>query len=267
MSDTDDIQHPMAGHVLGHIGIHATEDGDSCGSGLHLHLSPQVMAPDGHVDFGVLGVFLDLACSQAGVKGSFLHADISVHRINRPRGEKLLIDARMAREGKRSGIVEIDVHDELGTRVAYSMQQVSYSSQQIAPDPERMVAFRKMFFESFTGDCTLTTTLHEMLEIRRDGDSWTMPLGPASRNGFGGLHGGVTFAIVGDAAVGAAGEDAKATSATIRYLASGRVGPFRAKSTVMPHADGGAFVRVEVRDEGADDLLIALGEVHVVTTA
>ena len=33
----------------------------------------------------------------------------------------------------------------------------------------------------------------------------------------------------------------------------------------MPQADGDAFVRVEVFDEGADDALIILGEAHVVT--
>ena len=48
--------------------------------------------------------------------------------------------------------------------------------------------------------------------------------GPTSINGFGGLHGGVAFSLVGDAAAGAAAHDfgaAKTTSALVRYLAPG----------------------------------------------
>lgn len=260
-----EAQHPMAGHVLGQIGIHATEAGDPCGSGIHLHLSPQVMTSDGHVDFGVLGVFLDLASSQPGFNRGFVHADISVHRVDRPRGEKLLTTVRMPREGKRSAVVEVDVHDELGTRVAYSVQQIRFATPPMPEDPKRFAAIRAMFQKQFDGTCRLRNPLHEMLEISRDGEAWRMPLTSASRNGFGGLHGGVTFAIVGDAAAGAAGPGAKATSALIRYLAKGGAGPFRAVPTVMPQADGDAIVRVELYDEGADDLLISLGEVHVVT--
>ena len=58
---------------------------------------------------------------------------------------------------------------------------------------------------------------------------------------------------------------AKTTSALVRYLAPGLGGPFRAEPMVMPQADGDAIVRVEVFDEGADDLLIIIGEAHVVT--
>lgn len=66
---------------------------------------------------------------------------------------------------------------------------------------------------------------------------------------------------------GAAGPDAKATSAVIRYLDKGAVGAFRAEPTVTPQADGEAFVRVEVFDEAAEDLLIILAEAHVVDGA
>ena len=47
--------HPMVENVVSKIGIHATEPGDPCGSGMHLHLSPALLDDDGHVDFGVLG--------------------------------------------------------------------------------------------------------------------------------------------------------------------------------------------------------------------
>lgn len=266
----------MAGHVLGQLGIHATEEDDPCGPGMHLHLAPPLLDDDGHVDFGVLGVFLDMACSQAGLHGRFLHADISVHRIDRPRGEKLFVDARIARRGGRSAVVHIDVHDDLGIRVAYSCQQIRISPSPAGegegPPPEMAEAMRRAWLSRFNGECTLTGRLHDRLDLRATTDAsgapvWTMPLTESSRNGFGGLHGGVAFSLVGDAAAGAAALRfgvAKTTSALLRYLAPGLVGPFRAVPEVMPQADGGAFVRVEVFDEGAGDLLIVLGEVHVV---
>ena len=277
----------MAGHVLGQIGIHAADMDDECGPGMHLHLAPQVMDDDGHVDFGVLGVFLDMACSQAGLSGGFLHADISVHRIDKPRGEKLFVDARIARQGGRSAVVHIDVHDDLGVRVAYSCQQIRVTRPREGQPPQQPqqpqrpmtpqleTAMRRAWLDRFTGVCTLPGKLHDSLDLRETtgedgGPVWTMPLTPSSRNGFGGLHGGVAFSLVGDAAAGAAAhefEGAKTTSALLRYLAPGLVGPFRAVPLVMPQTDGDAFVRVEVFDEGADDLLIILGEVHVVFSA
>src|SRR4051794_20886496 len=119
-------EHSMTGHVLGQIGLHWPEAGDPCGEGLHLHISPLLLEPDGHLDFGVLGAFLDMAGSQAGPMRPFVHADISIQRIARPRGEKLFIDARTLRAGKRTSIVQVEAFDEFGTRVADSTQQIVY---------------------------------------------------------------------------------------------------------------------------------------------
>jgi acyl-coenzyme A thioesterase PaaI-like protein len=96
-----------------------------------------------------------------------------------------------------------------------------------------------------------------------------MPSGEASQNGFGGLHGGVAFDLVTDAAVGGAtqqaGVPARANGALLRYLAPAIVGPFRAVPTVMVEEDGAAFVRVQVYDDGQDAKLCILGEVHTTT--
>ena len=93
-ADRHSHAHSMDGHVLGQIGLHWPEEGDPCGEGLHLHISPLLLEPDGHIDFGVLGVFLDMAGSQASQSRPFVHADISIQRIARPRGEKVFINAR-----------------------------------------------------------------------------------------------------------------------------------------------------------------------------
>jgi acyl-coenzyme A thioesterase PaaI-like protein len=269
----------MEGHVLSQIGLHAVGPDDPCGSGLHLHLSPVLLEPDGHLDFGVLGVFLDMASSQAGPMRPFLHADISIHRIARPRGEKLLVDVRALRTGGRTSIVQIEAFDELGTRVADSSQQMvfmkvppEFEAERNRPEAE---AGRRRFMAQFDGTCTLAGRLHDIIGITSgEGDDgtrfWTMPIGPTSRNGFGGLHGGVAFDLVTEAAVGAATETlgpVDAQGALLRYLAPAMVGPFRAVPTVMPQDDGSVFVRVEVFDDGSEALLCILGEVHLARRA
>ena len=268
----------MDDHVLGQIGLHAVEPGDPCGPGLHLHLSPLLLEDDGHIDFGVLGVFLDMASSQAGPMRPFVHADISVHRIARPLGEKLFVEVRNVREGRRTSIVQIEARDELGTRVADSTQQVVFPGRipgtdtaTPAFDESDMEAGRRRFMERFDGTCRLTGRLHDIIGLTRATDTdgtafWTMPIGPTSRNGFGGLHGGVAFDLVTEAAIGGSTEllgPVDAHGALLRYLAPATVGPFRAVPIVMPQDDGSVFARVEVYDDGNNAKLCILGEVHL----
>ena len=274
--------HPMADHVINRIGLHASEPGDQCGPGLHLHLSPMVLEDDGHVDFGVLGVFLDMASSHVGEMSPFLHADISINRIAAPRGSKLFANVRALRAGKRTTIVHIEAIDDAGVRVADSTQQIVKmtppAEMQAAMHDGDRAEWRRRFMAAFDGQCRLDGRLHDIIGIERaadaDAPSWTMPLGPASRNGFGGLHGGVAFDLVTEAAVGSAadaGVSAQPMGALLRYLAPATGGPFRAVASAMPQSDGAAFVRVEVYDDGqrSDGVakLCIVGEVHVAANA
>ncbi len=273
-ADRHSHAHSMDGHVLGQIGLHWPEEGDPCGEGLHLHISPLLLEPDGHIDFGVLGVFLDMAGSQASQSRPFVHADISIQRIARPRGEKVFINARALRAGKRTSIVQVEAFDELGTRIADSTQQISYRTLD-GVDAEaasgRSAEIRRQFRASFDGECKLAGRLHDIIGLSEgtadDGSPyWTMPSGEASQNGFGGLHGGVAFDLVTDAAVGGASRQlgpVRANGALLRYLAPASVGPFRAVPIVMVEDDEVAFVRVEVFDDGQDAKLCIVGEVHV----
>jgi acyl-coenzyme A thioesterase PaaI-like protein len=85
--------------------------------------------------------------------------------------------------------------------------------------------------------------------------------------GFGGLHGGVTTALVDAAATGLVagreGRPARTLSTALRYIEPGLRGPFRADPSIVGLADGEALVRVPLVDEGADDVLIVLAEARV----
>ncbi|HEY9557248.1 MAG TPA: hypothetical protein VIR58_10965 [Acidimicrobiales bacterium] len=265
--------HSLGDHVLGQIGLHAGGSADACGSDLHLHLSPLLLEEDGHVDFGVLGVFLDLASGHVAGLRPFLHADIGIHRIARPAGELLRVESRVLREGKRTAIVHLTARDDQGVLVADSTQQLAFPTVKVDPEVSRenREALRAQFMSQFDGQCRLPGRMHDIIGLQEeagpDGSPhWTMPLTVRSRNTFGGLHGGVAFDLVTEAAAGAADRVAgpvEAKSALLRYLAPATGGPMRAVPTVLPQDDGSVFVRVEVHDDGKDGRLCIVGEVHL----
>jgi uncharacterized protein (TIGR00369 family) len=269
----------MSRHVVTSIGIHIEDE--ACAPGLHLHLSPGLFDDDGHVAFGVLGSFVDLASSQAdGVTMTrpLVHADIGLHRLARPQGELLLARTTTARVGGRTAVVEVDVTDETGTRVGYSSQQLVFMgppparSSGPSPSPLGRSEFRRAFLSRFDGTGTLDAPLLEALGVRagltgEGAPAWWMPNTGRSQNGFGGLHGGVATALVDVAAAGvvahATGSPARTRAASLRYLVPGTAGPFRADPVVLGTDGDRSLVRVAVVDEGAGDQVIVLAEAHV----
>ncbi len=267
---THDPVHSMAQHVLMRLGIHVHDD-DLLR--FDLRLAPEHLDPDGHVNFGVLGTYVDMASSQPeGMQlgRPFVHADITVHRLARPRGGVLSADARAPRLGKRSGVVEIDVHDDAGVHVARSVQEVVFPGAAPVGGPPDRDGSRERFYSQFQTDCSLGAPFPEVLRISgpHGGDAerwWEIPLDDASRNGFGGLHGGVTTALLDVAAVGLVaaehGGAPRTVSAAVRYLAPTVEHPVRAVPRVVAAADGVAVVVVEVR--AADGRLTILADLHV----
>ncbi|MCZ7525833.1 MAG: hypothetical protein M5U14_05245 [Acidimicrobiia bacterium] len=261
----------MTGHVLGRIGLQIRiEDGSPR---IDLPLHPILLDADGHLDFGVLGLYLDAASGQAPSfpqNRPWLHADITAHRLNAPEGQVLSASSRVERLGGRSGVLVVDVHDDLGVHVARSVQQFVFVGP---PRPaERTAHERARFYRRLHGTCSLRVPLHEALEIGRDGDGdgragWSIPLQELSRNTWGGLHGGVAIALVDAAVTGAVteatGAPARTVSAAVRYLTPSLAGPVRAEPTIVGRRGDVVLVATEVRDAGAEGTLTILADAHV----
>ncbi len=98
---------------------------------------------------------------------------------------------------------------------------------------------------------------YEWLGVRDDGDGVVLDVFDALRNPWGIVHGGVTAAVI-DAAGVAVVPGAATHDAVVHYLAPNRVGPVRARGRALGARADGRVVRVEVRDEGADNRLTAL---------
>lgn len=260
---SDDVFPDVRRHVLGRLGL-------SFDGGRHtvcLPDEPVLLDADGHVNFGVLGVLLDMGSSGALASEEFspwVHADITVHRLRAPQGG-LATTARALRRGKRTGVVELDVHDDAGALVAASTQQIAFLGPPPEPNPDlnaRHEAFQSMFDGSFH----LADPLPGYLGIRDDGaGTWSMDHGPDRTNGMGGLHGGVATTLIDAAAAGAVGlargGRARTVSAAVRYLRPALHGPFSVTPEVL-HDDGGvAVVRTPVLD--AEGTLVISADVHV----
>lgn len=266
----------MTDHVLTRIGLEFEPRGE--GWRFSIPSDPVLFDPDGHVNFGVLGVFLDMAASQPPEmheRGHFVHADITIHRLRRPEpGGRLYATAWTARMGRRSGVIEMDLHDSAGTHVARSVQEVVFPGGSPPLPSSDGTDARTEFFSRLVGECTLDRPLNDAVGIIRDDDPngprWSIPLLGSNRNGFGGLHGGVATALVDAAAAGAVahatGKSARTTSAAVRYLLPSMVGPFQAVPEVIRTDSGSAQVVVRVHDTGADNRMTILADVAVELT-
>jgi len=261
--DGEELRLPdFANHVLGLLGL-SFPDGRSSVS---LPDEEVLRAPDGHLDFGVLGVLLDMASSGAFADDVFVpwvHADIAAHRLAVPRG-RVTASARSLRRGKRTAVVELDVVDDAGTLVAASTQQITF----LGPPPEPAVDRERRhqaWQAMFDGTCRLERPLPEHLGIRSGEGTWTMAHGPDRTNGMSGLHGGVATTFVDAAAAGAVaarrGGPARTVSAAVRYLRPALHGPFSITPEVLVDDGRVAVVRTPVLD--AEGTLVIAADVHV----
>lgn len=262
----------ISGHVLVRLGVQMDHLGD--GWRFRLPLRPVLLDDDGHVAFGVLGVLLDLAASQPPAmveRGHFVHADITIHRLRPPEDGDLVVSTVAARMGKRSGVLELELHDGAGVHVARSVQEVVFLDDVKVPLAQG-VAARAAFFSQLVGECTLDRPFLETVGVAHDDEAggrprWTIPLLDRNRNGYGGLHGGVATALVDAAAAGivaeATGRPARTRSAAVRYLAPSVAGPISAHPEVLhlDDATGATVVAVRVRDAEGRTTIVA--DAHV----
>ena len=89
-----------------------------------------------------------------------------------------------------------------------------------------------------------------------------LPLSPYVRNSVGGLQGGAVVTLVDAAATAAAGArlgaPATVEDLSVRFLALGRGGPVRSSAAVLRENGDALLLRIELRDVGQDDRLVAV---------
>ena len=256
--------YPPPHHLLSDLGLEIDRrGGDLC---VRLSVSEPLLDASGAVRAGVLGLALDVFAGTVAVDAArpdwALTSELAVHRLAAGGGDRLEVRGRVLRSGRTQLLVEADVR---GDDVAVAFGQIGFTRvprRDDTPDPPRD---DQSVFRFGPGGAQLAEPLLDALHVVvRDepGGELELPLSPYVRNSVGGLQGGVTT-VLADAAASAAaasrlGPSARVEELSTRYLALGREGPVRSRVRALRASDGEALLRVELRDAGRDDRLVAV---------
>jgi uncharacterized protein (TIGR00369 family) len=226
----------------------------------HAPAPPYLRAPDGTIAMGAL---LGLADSVAGLCGGLaalpgwvVSTNLMLRAADLDVVGPLALRADVLRAGRNAVVTEVHVRDA-GADDRLVADGV-LTSAVLVPDGGPPVYERPLVLTAPTLDPTSTPALADFLGTRaRDADTLTIELTEQLRNPWGILHGGVTAALVDLAGRHATGGSAT-TDTVLHFVAPGRVGPVTARVVEVGTRADGVLVRVEVRDVGASDRLMAL---------
>jgi acyl-coenzyme A thioesterase PaaI-like protein len=221
--------------------------------------------PDGRLAMGAL---LGLADSVAGLCGGLaalpgwvVSTNLMLRAVRLDVVGPVELRADVLRAGRNSVVTSVTARDAGadGRLVADG----ALTSAVLVPDGGPPVYERPLRLEAPPLDPATTPHLDDFLGIRAVApDALEIDATDALRNPWGILHGGVTAALVDLAARHATG-GTTTTDAVLHFLAPGRVGPVTARVTPVGRRADGTLVRVEVRDSGAGDRLMAVAVVTV----
>lgn len=178
----------------------------------------------------------------------------------------LVLDTQVLRRGRSSVVTRVDVNDLEGVAVASSWMSCAILTPENGPPPFNRPV--KPFEREVPDNPIFAAPPHEFFNLsegERPGIAH-LDIEQRLRNPWGILHGG-SSAVVLDAAarslvIGRSTVDATpeaiVTDLAVHYLSPGRVGPIVAVATSAGHRGPDHLVRVEVRDQGADNRLMAL---------
>jgi len=239
--------------------------------------SAVVLDADGRLATGMLTAVVDgiggMTSGLASLPDWIVTTNLALRRADDaligPRGTgSLVVDVQVLRRGRSSVVTRADVTSTAGDAVATCWLTCAVLTpeggppqfvrpvgrlERIVPDQPIFRAPPAEFFGLEAGSRPGEVVLHPTSRLR---------------NPWGILHGGATAVVLDTAACGlvtdtvdpAVVTDAIVTDLVVHYLSPGRVGPLVARASAVGERSTGTdhLVRVEVRDRGADDRMVAL---------
>ncbi|MEI7622327.1 MAG: hypothetical protein WCJ88_02110 [Actinomycetes bacterium] len=178
----------------------------------------------------------------------------------------LTLDTNVLRRGRSSVVTRVEVTDAADAVVATSWMSCSILTPANGPPPFTRPV--RPFERAVPNEPIFSSAPHDFFNLTARDRPGIVELSVEQRlrNPWGILHGG-SSAVVLDAAarslvlgrplIGATPE-AIVTDLAVHYLSPGRVGPIVATASSVGRRGPDHLVRVEVRDQGADDRLMAL---------
>ena len=183
----------------------------------------------------------------------------------------LRLHARVLRRGRKAVVAGIDVVDEGADDRAVAVATMTCSV--LDPGP-RDLEFERPFSIPMAPPDPLARPPLEFFGIEPGtGPITRLGLEEHLRNPWGILHGGAVAmlaevgacrAVEGER-VGASGSRVAASDTVLHYLYPAKIGPVEARCEVLGAGEGRGVVRVAIHDVGAEDRLVTVGAVTVVT--
>jgi uncharacterized protein (TIGR00369 family) len=240
---------------------------------LRAPLVPGICADHGGVRVGVIATFVDILGGALALKAIYpdwiATADLSVYTSRRNTSEFFVASGSVIRGGSTTVALDVDIKvasgsspsigDTLGSAMmTFSRLPRRKDTIELEQDSLDAVAY------AMEGSGLAGPLLDEIGIRVVDGSAGVAEAEMSGyvRNSFGVLQGGVV-ALLADvagepAAQAAVGKSLMTSDLSIRYLSPGKIGPFRTASRVVRTTADTALTRVEVRDTGADDRLLAV---------
>jgi uncharacterized protein (TIGR00369 family) len=226
----------------------------------HAPAPAHLRAADGRIAMGAL---LGLADSVAGLCGGLaalpgwvVSTNLMLRAVDLAVVGPLALRADVLRAGRNAVVTSVSVRDAgADDRL---LADGALTSAILVPDGGPPVYERPLVLTAPPVDPATTPALADYLGTTAlDDDTLAIEVTEQLRNPWGILHGGVTAALV-DLAGRHATRGTATTDTVLHFLAPGRVGPVTARVVQVGNRADGALVRVEVRDRGAQDRLMAV---------
>jgi uncharacterized protein (TIGR00369 family) len=270
-------EYPPTRHFLSDLGLEA-EIHSLTSATVRIRATPHILGVDGGVRAGVLATLVDVVGGSAALRA--LHpdwmatADLTLQIVRPVTGPLVEARATVLRQGRTTLVIEALVFtmaedggdpqggpDAVGTgpaawatlTFAILPGRSATSLGDVSPDLPAHWSFRGAGFD---------TPVADTLGISVTPDGVSMPVHDYLRNSFGAVQGG-TLALLAEVAATEAlaaarwtrGDRLVVTDLIVTYLALGRVGPIRSRTTVLDAGtgDGSGSAVVELVDAGAGD--------------
>lgn len=269
------MSYPPDDHMLRALAIDTQVDETRCIASAPIH--DHLRTDQGGMRLGIIAVVVDVAAASLSLAA--LHPDraatvtLAMQSRRAARCGPLVAEARIVRQGSKQIVSGIEVFDNAG-------------ADRTSPVASSLVCFQRL---RFRGDHAALPELgahpvrssmaHPAATLDRhfleraatrviDADAGVIEIDNHDwvRNSFGTLNGGMVASVIELAGEHAArsvlGPDLVSADLDIHYVGQGGDGPIRSSATRLRVADDHCVSRVELRDAGNDDSLMAVGTVH-----
>jgi uncharacterized protein (TIGR00369 family) len=264
------IEYPPKHHLTRDLRMSIERGAGGCAI---LPIVPEILGENGAVRAGALAVLVDLYCGGLALETAqpnwLATLDLSLHLLRPLARGNVVARGSVLRAGRQTVVVEVALTDD--SRVEAGLATMTFAileRRADTPQYTRDAATGRTDF-ALPGS-GLSAPFAECLGIRVvDAESGRaeIDLSDYVLNSLSALQGGAaaTLVDVASAALGQTlfGKPVTTTDLEIRYLALGKLSPFRAQARVLRRDAHGATLRVEVRESGPDARLCYVATTRV----